>query len=84
MNDQQTGKTKLDGVLIFSAALAFALVLNSVGNIKMLFLPQTSATSCSKKQAVFLSINEMTDGSNERSPLLQNGHANGQQEEPEV
>ena len=26
----------------------------------------------------------MTDGSNERSPLLQNGHANGQQEEPEV
>lgn len=89
MNDQQTnGQNKLDGDLIFGAALAFALVLNSAYRSvisrcsfchKHLPLPY-----CSKKKAVFLSINEMTDGSNERSPLLQNGHANGQQEEPEA
>ncbi len=33
---------------------------------------------------MFLYISEMTNGSDERSPLLQNGHAAGQQDEPEV
>lgn len=55
-----------------------------VGNLESssphnLFLPQSV-----ENRTVLLCLSEMTSRSDERSPLLQNGHSESQQDEPEV
>lgn len=59
-------------------------LLVQVGNIESSLLHALSLLESVERRKVVVYINAMTNGPDERSPLLQNGHAEGQQDEPEV